>query len=91
MEINKSFSVSVSTFSEKPVNVIIRANEVVDYYIKNDVNYTTVVSPTEPQFFYYSFKRNKNENQTVLIEIESNDENCLMASIQKSFVSLFPI
>lgn len=71
-----------------PITVTIRADEVEDYYIHDDQTYTVTVSPSEPVFYYYNFPQDEQYSRA-FIQVTSEDEVCLMVSVQDSLVSLF--
>lgn len=81
----REFSISLTTANREEVDVTIIAEEVFDYYIKDETNYTVTVSPSEPAFFYYSFKKNTNKT-SVFVAIDSLDDTCLTVSVQNSLV-----
>lgn len=76
---------SVSTSSPETVQVIVRADEVKQFYLENDKTYTAKISPSEPIFYHYSFPDTERSSR-VYIEIDSEDDVCLIASVQDTFV-----
>ncbi|KAK9746974.1 dsRNA-gated channel SID-1 [Popillia japonica] len=83
-EFKRNFSVSVSTSSPETVQVIVRADEVKQFYLENDKTYTAKISPSEPIFYHYSFPDTERSSR-VYIEIDSEDDVCLIASVQDTF------
>lgn len=88
-EADKKFSITFSTFAPSPIEVTFIAKEFKDYYIKEGVNYTVKVSPSEPSYYYFSFFANKIAHENIFINIDSNDDQCVVVSLQKSLVSNF--
>ncbi|GJQ73534.1 hypothetical protein Trydic_g2965, partial [Trypoxylus dichotomus] len=81
METKRNFSISVSTSSTRPVTVTVRADEIQEFYIEDDRTYTTTISPSQPVFYYYGFPDTENFYR-VFIEIDSEDDVCIIASVQ---------
>ncbi|XP_022917661.2 SID1 transmembrane family member 1-like [Onthophagus taurus] len=79
---NRNFSVSISTSSKDPIEVEIRAEEVVDYFLEKDRYYNVTVSASEPVFYFYDFPESEEHRSTVFIEMNSDDDVCLLASVQ---------
>lgn len=90
---NENPIVSVSTSSQVPVNFTVEVDYVEDFYIKPSVQYNTTVSPSEPRYFYYNFSSNASLNdldsnyETVILEVNSEDNICMTVSIQNAKVS----
>lgn len=86
----KHLTIAVSTVSNIPVDVTVRVEEQTDFYIKDNYTYSVTISPSQPKYFYYKYDENEDlENaNTVILEVDSNDETCLTVSIQNSTVRL---
>lgn len=87
MDTNKRFSVTITTFAPRPLNVFFKVVEFKDYNVINNVNVTVHVAPSQPSFYYYSFLKNNVTDDNIFIDINSFDDPCIMVSIQRSMVS----
>lgn len=80
-----NFIVSVSTSSLQDVEVNVVAEEQRAFYVDANNNYSVTISPSKPQYVYYKFA--ENDSDTVLLDIDSTDDICLIVSVQDSRVS----
>lgn len=81
------FRITLSTFSENNVDVEIEIEEQKEFYVELDKKYTLAVSPSEPKYVYFSFDNETSD--TVIIDIDSQDEFCFTVSVQDGKVSWF--
>lgn len=76
--------VSVSSSSPVNLDVHVMAMEQKEFYIEIGRQNSVIISPSQPHYVYYKF--GKNDSDTILVEIESNDDVCLTVSVQNSEV-----
>lgn len=77
--------ITLSTISPENIEVNLTATEEQDFFVKNDILYDATISPSEARYYYYSF--NENSSDTVIIEVDSEDDICLTVSVQEASVS----
>lgn len=77
----------MSTSSTTNTEIDIELEEQTDFFVKINNNYTLLVSPSEPKYVFYEF--DENTTDTVVIQIDSEDEICLTVSVQDSKVRNF--
>lgn len=65
------------------VNVL--AAEENAFYVKRDDEYSVIVSPSQPRYVYYKFT--ESDSDSIIIEVDSEDDVCLTVSVQDSSVS----
>uniref|UniRef100_A0A1Y1KN72 SID1 transmembrane family member 1 n=1 Tax=Photinus pyralis TaxID=7054 RepID=A0A1Y1KN72_PHOPY len=77
--------VSVSTASHDNISYTLQV-DLADSYIEPGVSYDTVITPSQARYYFYSFPENRTEAnyETVILEIESQDDVCMMVSVQNS-------
>lgn len=78
--------VSVSTSDIVDLEVEILVTEERDFYIETGTNHSLVVSPSQPEYVYYKFT--EADTDSIIIEIDSEDDVCLTVSVQDSTVSI---
>lgn len=83
-DLYSNFILSVSTSSANDLDVSIVATEQTEFYVELEKNYSVTISPSQPQYVYYKFA--EEDSDTVLVEIDSEDDVCLTVSIQDSGV-----
>ncbi|KAJ8935542.1 hypothetical protein NQ314_012746 [Rhamnusium bicolor] len=84
--VTQSFILALSTASPKPVTINIQLEEETDFYVQRDKIYSLSVSPSEPRYVFYNFQHNSSD--TVVIEVDSEDDICLTVSVQDSRVCI---
>ncbi|KAG5866897.1 hypothetical protein JTB14_037848 [Gonioctena quinquepunctata] len=82
LEVAQSFIISLSTSSPRNIYVYLELEEEKDFYVQLNNNYSLMVSPSEPRYVFYKF--DENTADTLVIEVDSEDEICLVASVQDS-------
>ncbi|XP_066249476.1 SID1 transmembrane family member 2-like [Euwallacea similis] len=82
LQISQTFIVAISTSSPRNVTISIVLAEEKDFFMDKDTNYTVMVSPSQSRYKFFNF--NKNVSDTVVIEVDSNDDVCLTVSVQDS-------
>lgn len=77
--------VSVSTAARYNISYTLQV-DLADSYIEPSVTYDTIIMPSEARYYFYSFPDNRTDAnyETVILEIESQDDVCMMVSIQNS-------
>ncbi|KAJ8945172.1 hypothetical protein NQ318_001638 [Aromia moschata] len=80
LTISQSFIIALATSSPKSVTINIQLEEEKDFYVKLDESYSLSVSPSEPRYVFFKF--NQNTSDTVIIEVDSEDDTCLTISVQ---------
>lgn len=83
--LTQTFIVAISTSSPTTVSITIILQEEQDFFMKRDIDYTVMVSPSQSRFKYFAFDENCTD--TVVIEVDSTDDVCLTISVQDSAVS----
>ncbi|CAG9828914.1 unnamed protein product [Diabrotica balteata] len=83
----QNFIVALSTASPTNINVTVELQEEKIFYLKQDTNYNISVGPSEPRYAYFRFE--KDTADTVVIEVDSEDELCLTISVQDSKCPVF--
>ncbi|XP_044738030.1 SID1 transmembrane family member 1-like [Chrysoperla carnea] len=77
---------SVSTAADHNVSVNVLVKHDTEFYITDSVQYNVTISPSEPKYFFYEFKKEnmtyKYNYRTVVLQVESDDDVCMMISIQ---------
>lgn len=63
-----------------------------NFYITDSEQYNVTISPSEPRYFFYNFKPQENRSdlynyRTVVLQVNSDDDICMMISIQNISVS----
>lgn len=83
--------VSVSTSYNRSVNFTLLVEGREEFLIEPGRFYEVEISPTEPMFYFYNFSTNFSDTErnfeTVILEIESHNNVCMVASIQNASVS----
>lgn len=85
--VSQSFIVAVSTSSPTNVSVSIILQEETDFFMTVDTTYSSMVSPSQSKFQFFKF--HDNTSDTVIIDVDSDDDVCLTISVQDSTVSMF--
>ncbi|ERL95997.1 hypothetical protein D910_00768, partial [Dendroctonus ponderosae] len=80
--LTQTFIVAISTSSPTNVSVTIILEEERDFFMKRDIDYTVMVSPSQSRYKYFAFDENCTD--TVVIEVDSTDDVCLTISVQDS-------
>lgn len=81
---SQSFIVALSTSSQRTIAVDIQLEEQEEFYVKLNQKYSLSVSPSEPRYVFYKF--DDDTSDTVVIQVDSEDEICLTVSVQDSKV-----
>lgn len=79
---------TLTTQKEETVDVHIEALEQTDFFVKENINYTIDVSPSESRYVYYKFPA---ETEGVVVELASDDDICLAISAQDPFCPVFDL
>ncbi|KAF2901357.1 hypothetical protein ILUMI_04829 [Ignelater luminosus] len=89
----KHLTISVSTVCNVPVNVTIRVEEQTNFYIEQEKNYSMIISPSQPKYFYYKYNKTEDSENAkpVILEVDSNDDTCLTMSIQNATCPVFDL
>lgn len=87
-DLYSNFIVAVSTSNIANIDVSVVASEQTEFYAEAEETYSITISPSQPQYVYYKFT--ENDTDTVLIEIDSEDDVCLTVSVQDSSVRNCP-
>ncbi|XP_050304871.1 SID1 transmembrane family member 1-like [Anthonomus grandis grandis] len=80
--VSQTFLVALSTSSLDNVTVHVVLEEDTNFYLKRNVNYSVNISPSEPGYKCFLF--DKNASDTIVIEVDSLDDGCLIVSVQDS-------
>ncbi|KAF7272265.1 hypothetical protein GWI33_014926 [Rhynchophorus ferrugineus] len=80
--ISQSFILAVSTSSPTNVSVNLKLEKEKEFYVKRDVKYELTVSPSRSKYVYFKFDNSSSD--TVVIEVDSDDDVCLTVSVQDS-------
>nr|CAH7761580.1 unnamed protein product [Callosobruchus chinensis] len=86
--------VSVSTASSENVEFSIRVSYQDFFYLDHQRSYNFNITPSEPRYFYYNFTPNAlvkedSNYETVILEVNSDDEICMTVSIQNVSCPVF--
>ncbi|KAJ8978688.1 hypothetical protein NQ317_004216 [Molorchus minor] len=81
-KVSQSFILALATSSTNSVSINIALEEEEHFYVTLDETYTLSISPSEPRYVFYKF--DENASDTVIIEVDSDDDTCLTVSIQDS-------
>lgn len=87
LHVAQNFIITLSTASPTRVTVGVELEEQKNFYVELNKNYSLAVSPSEPKYVF--FRTDKNVSDTVIIQIDSEDEFCFTVSVQDSKVSCF--
>ncbi|CAH1102697.1 unnamed protein product [Psylliodes chrysocephalus] len=82
LHLAQNFIISLSTSNTQTVNVTVELEEEKYFFVELDKNYSLSVSPSESRYVFYKF--DKNTSDTIVIEVDSQDEKCLTISVQDS-------
>ncbi|VEN33856.1 unnamed protein product [Callosobruchus maculatus] len=83
----QSFVVGLSTSSPTAVQVKVDLEEQKHFFLQANTSYTLTVSPSQPKYAFYKFT--KTTSDTVVVEVESEDDVCLTMSIQDAKCPVF--
>ncbi|XP_077285102.1 SID1 transmembrane family member 1-like isoform X2 [Arctopsyche grandis] len=97
--------INVYTSSDIDIVFSLEINLVENFYLFTGENHATVVSPSTPQVFFYAFgdnvtrnddnlqsvttKTNAREKKTVVLRFDSDDDLCMLISIQNASCPIF--
>ncbi|CAH0555524.1 unnamed protein product [Brassicogethes aeneus] len=81
LKVLQSFIVAIST-SDTNVVVHLKVVEEKEFYVKLNKEYSLMISPSEPKYVYFSYARDVSD--TVIIEVDSEDDVCFTVSVQDS-------
>lgn len=81
----QEFTVFISSACLRPTDVWIETIEEKEFFVIDDHNITLTVSPSQSRYFFYKFA--SEESDTLTIQVDSNDDACLIVSVQDSTVS----
>ncbi|XP_023029154.2 sid-1-related A [Leptinotarsa decemlineata] len=82
LEVSQCFIISLSTSSPQNVTIHLELEEEKNFYVNLGHKYSLLVSPSEPRYVFYKF--NENTSDTIVIEVDSEDDVCLIVSVQDS-------
>lgn len=80
LTVSQSFIMALSTSSPDNVTVNVELKEDEDFYVFRDIKYNITVSPSQSRYVYYKFDNSSAD--TVVIEVDSDDDVCLTVSVQ---------
>lgn len=86
---------TISTVSDVNATFTVNVKNQGFFQIKPSVKYNFSISPSEPSYFFYNFSTNltlatKDSNyETVILEVNSNDDICMTVSIQNVSCPVF--
>lgn len=80
-------SVSTSSITNVELTVFMEFEE--NFFINHSVRYNVTVTPSKPKYYFYKFESNYTENSahSMVLHVNSNDDVCMLISIQNSTVS----
>ncbi|KAJ8920109.1 hypothetical protein NQ315_011765 [Exocentrus adspersus] len=87
LTVAQSFIVALSTSSPKNTIINVAMEEEKDFYVELDRTYQISVSPSEPRYVFFKF--NDAVSDTVIIDVDSEDDICLIVSVQDSKCPVF--
>ncbi|NP_001103253.1 Sid-1-related B precursor [Tribolium castaneum] len=79
---NQNFTITLSTSAPTNTKLSMIVEEERFFHLVNGKRHTIEISPSEPRYFSYDYVP-QSHSSLVTIEIDSDDETCLMVSVQK--------
>uniref|UniRef100_V5G0U6 SID1 transmembrane family member 1 n=2 Tax=Anoplophora glabripennis TaxID=217634 RepID=V5G0U6_ANOGL len=87
LTVAQRFIVGLSTSSPHTVSISIEMEEEKDFYVELDKSYSVSVSPSEPRYVFYKFLEDAPD--IVIVDVDSEDDICLVVSVQDSRCPVF--
>ncbi|CAG9856719.1 unnamed protein product [Phyllotreta striolata] len=89
LHLAQNFIISLSTSSSKSLRISVELKEEKNFFVELNKTYSLSVSPSESRYVFYKF--DSNTSDTVVVEVESDDEKCLIVSVQDSKCPVFDL
>ncbi|XP_045475523.1 SID1 transmembrane family member 1-like isoform X3 [Harmonia axyridis] len=86
---HQDFTIGISSSCNINSTVSIETIEEENFFVKDGENVTLTVSPSQSRYFFYKFS--SQDSDTLTIELNSNDDACLIVSIQDSTCPVFDL
>ncbi|XP_018401340.1 PREDICTED: SID1 transmembrane family member 1-like [Cyphomyrmex costatus] len=81
--------VGISTASHENITFSISVVEVTDFYLSSGNKVEVQISPSEPIYYGYIFS--KQENSSVIVRVESDNDICMTVSVQNTSCPVFDL
>ncbi|TGZ57665.1 SID1 transmembrane family member 1-like isoform X2 [Temnothorax curvispinosus] len=81
--------VGISTASRDNIFFQISVVEITDFYLNSGTEVEVQISPSEPIYYGYIFS--KQENSSVIVRVESDNDVCMTVSIQNTSCPVFDL
>ncbi|XP_011060636.1 PREDICTED: SID1 transmembrane family member 1-like isoform X1 [Acromyrmex echinatior] len=81
--------VGISTASHENITFSISVVEVMDFYLSSEKKVEVQISPSEPIYYGYIFS--KQENSSVIVRVESDNDICMTVSVQNTSCPVFDL
>ncbi|XP_012056983.1 PREDICTED: SID1 transmembrane family member 1-like [Atta cephalotes] len=81
--------VGISTASHENITFSISVVEVMDFYLSSRKKVEVQISPSEPIYYGYIFS--KEENSSVIVRVESDNDICMTVSVQNTSCPVFDL
>ncbi|XP_044754541.1 SID1 transmembrane family member 1-like isoform X2 [Coccinella septempunctata] len=86
---HQEFTIAISSSCLETKDVLIETIEETNFFVRDKENVTLTVSPSQSRYFFYRFS--SHDTDTLTIELDSNDDACLVVSVQDSTCPVFDL
>ncbi|KYQ59051.1 SID1 transmembrane family member 1 [Trachymyrmex zeteki] len=81
--------VGISTASRENITFSVSVVEVMDFYLSSGNKVEVQISPSEPIYYGYIFS--KEENSSIIVRVESDNDVCMTVSVQNTSCPVFDL